>query len=101
MFTHIVWWTFKPEAQGRTGEENANLIRERLLALKERIEALKDISVSTQIQEGSTEAAQLVLVTRHDDASGFAAYASHPKHQLVLALLNQCTDSRKTLDFTE
>ena len=33
MVRHIVWWTLKPEAEGRTAAENAKLIKQRLEAL--------------------------------------------------------------------
>ena len=33
MIRHIVWWTLKPEAQGRPAAENARLIKEQGLAL--------------------------------------------------------------------
>ena len=34
MVRHIVWWTLKPEAEGRTAAENTKLIKQRLEALK-------------------------------------------------------------------
>ena len=34
MVRHIVWWTLKPEAEGRTAAENAKLIKQRLEALR-------------------------------------------------------------------
>ena len=46
MVRHIVWWTLKPEAEGRTAAENAKLIKQRLEALMGQIPSLKSLEVS-------------------------------------------------------
>ena len=46
MVRHIVWWTLKPEAEGRTAAENAKLIKQRLEALIGQIPSLKSLEVS-------------------------------------------------------
>lgn len=101
MLTHIVWWTFKPQAGGRSGAENAALVTAMLKDLRGRIPALKDLTVSATVLEASTESAELVLVTRHDDAAGLAAYAAHPDHQKVAAVLKDAVATRNALDFTD
>lgn len=101
MLTHIVWWTLKPEADGRTAAQNAALLKERMEALAGRIPSLKDISVGVTVLGSSTEEAGLVLVSRHDDAEGLAAYIAHPEHQAVGAVLKELVASRKAIDFLE
>ena len=101
MLTHIVWWTMKDNAGGRTADENIRLIRSQLEDLRGRIPSLKEIRLSTEILPGSTEPASLVLVTRHDDAAGLAAYAEHPEHQKVAVLLKEAAASRRAIDFIE
>lgn len=101
MLTHIVWWTLKPEADGKSAAENAALLKERLEKLQGLIPSLKGISVGLHVQNTSTEKADLVLVTRHDDDAGLAAYASHPEHLAVGDILKNVVLSRKSIDFLE
>lgn len=101
MLTHIVWWTMKAEAEGRSAAENVALIKSLLEGLRGRIPSLKELSVGAHFLPGTTEEAELVLVTRHDDAAGLAEYAAHPEHQKVAALLKNAAASRKAIDFTD
>ncbi len=101
MLTHIVWWTFKEAARGKSGAENAAEVRAALNGLRGKITELIDLSVSLTVLDSSTEKAELILVTRHDNAEGLAAYAAHPDHQKVAALLKEAAASRKALDFTD
>jgi hypothetical protein len=91
----------KAEAEGRTAAENASRIRSALEKLRGRIPELKELYVGTTVLPSSTEPAELVLVTRHDDPAGLAAYAAHPDHQKVLAILKETTSSRRAIDFTD
>lgn len=101
MLNHLVMWTFKPEANGKSAAENAAMIKERLLALRGRIPELKGISVSDVVLPTSTEQPTLVLLSRHDDAAGLAAYAAHPEHQEVAVLIKDLVSSRRAVDFIE
>ena len=99
MLTHIVWWTLKPEAHGKTAAQNAVVIKGQLEALYGKIPSLKKITVGMEILGSSTEALDLVLVTEHDNAEGLAAYASHPDHMQVAVYLKEAAASRKAIDF--
>lgn len=101
MLTHIVWWTMKDTANGKSAEENIRLITSGLESLRGRVPSLRELTVGSEILPGSTEQVSLVLVTRHDDAEGLAAYATHPEHQKVAALLKEATASRKAIDFID
>jgi hypothetical protein len=99
MLTHIVWWTLKPEAEGRTAAQNAAHIREQLYALKGVIPSLKNIRLSSELLSSCTESVDLILTTEHDDAEGLAAYATHPEHKKVAEYIGKVAASRRALDF--
>ena len=94
MVRHIVWWTLKPEAEGRTAAENAKLIKQRLEALMGQIPSLKSLEVSYDFLPTCT-------MTTHDDAEGLKAYAEHPAHVAVgKELIKLVTESRQAIDYT-
>ena len=99
MIRHIVWWTLKPEAEGRSATENAKRIKESLENLRGQIAELKSIEVSVDILPSTTVPLQVVLNSTHDDPAGLKAYAEHPKHQAVLPLIRAATESRQAIDY--
>ena len=93
MVRHIVWWTLKPEAEGRTAAENAKLIRQ--------IPSLKSLEVSYDLLPTCTMPVNVILMTTHDDAEGLKAYAEHPAHVAVgKELIKLVTESRQAIDYT-
>ena len=101
MVRHIVWWTLKPEAEGRTAAENAKLIKQRLEALMGQIPSLKSLEVSYVFLPTCTMPVNVILMTTHDDAEGLKAYAEPPAHVAVgKELIKLVTESRQAIDYT-
>lgn len=100
MIRHLVWWTLKPEAEGRTAAENAALMKARLEALMGEVPSLKSIEVSYEFLPSSTQPVQVILMSTHDDAAGLKAYAEHPKHVAVgTELVKLVTETRQAIDY--
>lgn len=72
MITHVVSFTFADKADA--GECVA-----RLRALEPQIEAIRTWFVGTD-SLGDPGAADVVLVSTHDDVDGLRAYQQHPAH---------------------
>lgn len=92
MLTHVVCFRF-------ASLEVAEEARERLLAMKGRIPALKGIEAGVDITR-SDRSYDLALLTRHDDRDGLAAYAADPIHGEVLAWLKPRIQHAVAVDFT-
>ena len=89
MVRHIVWWTLKPEAEGRTAAENAKLIKQRLEALMGQIPSLKSLEVSYDFLPTCTMPVNVILMTEH------------PAHVAVgKELIKLVTESRQAIDYT-
>ena len=86
MVRHIVWWTLKPEAEGRTAAENAKLIKQRLEALMGQIPSLKSLEVSYDFLPTCTMPVNVILMTTHDDVGK--------------ELIKLVTESRQAIDYT-
>lgn len=100
MVRHIVWWTLKTEAEGRSAADNAALIKQRLEALKGQIPALHSLEVSCDLLPTTTLPVQVILTTMHEDAAGLKAYAEHPLHVAVgKELISKVTASRQAIDY--
>lgn len=98
MVRHIVWWTLKDKAEGRTGAENARYIKEHCGVLRE-IPGVLSLEVSYLIEPTSTVAAQLALTSTHESREALAQYQINPIHVKFGGLAKAVCASRSCLDF--
>ena len=54
MIRHIVWWTLKPEAEGRSAAENAELMKKAARGLIGKIPGLLSLDISGTVLGTST-----------------------------------------------
>lgn len=100
MLRHIVWWTLKPEAMGRSAAQNAAVLKsiaERFIEFN--IPGLHSVEVSTFPLPTSTVPAEVVLFSSHDDEAALQVYAAHPEHQKLAAILKEVSTSRQAVDY--
>ena len=94
MVKHIVMWTLKEENK----EENANEMKKRLEALKDKIDFLRFIEVGINFND--TEAAyDIVLVTDFDTKDDLNAYQVHPDHKEVGVFVRSVVEKRAVVDY--
>lgn len=94
MLEHIV--LFKPKAQ-TTPEQEDELVR-RLLALRDQIPDIVDISAGRTITDRS-QGYRLGLVVRFRDKEGLDRYGPHPAHQQVVAFVKEIADDLIAVDY--
>ncbi len=99
MIKHIVWWTLKDEAEGRSANENAVLLKEKLENLQGKIDGLVSIEVSYNFKAGTTVPANLVLQSVHISEEALQIYASHPLHVDVASFLKKLVLERQAIDY--
>lgn len=97
MVRHIVFWTLKEEAEGRTKWENAKIIKERLEALVGVIDGLVDAEVGINENGGEYDA---VLLSTFESMDALKAYDVHPEHEKVRAFVKKVNVSRVAADYT-
>lgn len=98
MIKHIVMWTLKPEAMGRSAAENADRMKEMLEELNGAIPGLRHLEVSCDVFASNPEC-DIVLYSEFDTKKDLADYQAHPKHQRCVAWITQVAASRSLLDF--
>ena len=99
MIRHIVWWTLKPEAEGRSAAENAELMKKAVRGLVGKIPGLLSVDISGTVLGSSTMPAELVLHSTHTDEEALKAYAVHPLHLECGKLMKAVAESRQALDY--
>jgi hypothetical protein len=98
MIKHIVAWQFADEAEGADKATNVALAADALRALPGRIEGILGFEVVVP-QPGLESSADLTLNSTFVDAAALRAYAVHPEHQKVVALIGARRVGRLCVDY--
>ena len=98
MIRHLVMWRFKTRAEGRTAAANRERVRQALRALPAQIPGIVEFRVAS-IDDADPEACQLCLDSLFESHEALQAYAVHPAHQAVVALLRKVRSEKRFADF--
>lgn len=98
MIKHVVMWKLKESAEGNDKGQNKVAIKEKLLALKQKIKQIDSMEVGFNLNQ--TDAAyDVLLISTHKNKDALAEYAAHPDHQEVAGFIGKIVEDRKVVDF--
>jgi hypothetical protein len=99
MIKHLVLWKMKPVADGRTGKENAEILVQRLNALKSVIPCIVSIEAGINYRD-LPSAYDVGLHTSFKTKEDLETYQNHPAHvQVAEWTKSGITESRAMADF--
>lgn len=98
MIKHIVMWTLRDSAEGRSKEENARLLKTKLESLAESIPQIQHLEVGLNFNP-SEAACDVVLVTEFADRQSLQVYQDHPEHRNVVVFLEKVRLEKKVVDY--
>jgi len=102
MVRHVVFWKLKPEADGRSAEENGKLLAEKALSLLGQVPGLLDMEISFRILSTSGlegDRIDVALMSTHEDAQALEVYATHPLHQPIIEWAGNIMASRHAVNY--
>jgi hypothetical protein len=95
---HIVFWKLKKKAIGKSRDENAKLIKEKLEALNGKIPGLLSLEVGFDFSKERTSvdvAAYCTFANRED----LGNYLGHPEHEAVVPFLVKAASELRVADY--
>ncbi|PWL45467.1 MAG: stress responsive protein [Clostridiales bacterium] len=95
MIRHIVFWNLKEEAEGKTKEQNAAVIREGLEALVDKVDGLLMAEVRRNFNPGGMD---LCLVSEFESKEALNAYQTNPLHVKVKEFVHKVVTDRAVTD---
>lgn len=98
MIRHVVWWTLKENANGRSMVENVEHIQE-LSAMLHGLPSLTYVEISAKIQPSCTVPCNLVLMSTHKTMADLEAYRMDPVHIQFAEKVNEIATSRNCIDY--
>jgi hypothetical protein len=98
MIKHLVLWKMKSVADNRTGKENAEVMVQRLNALKDVVPSAVSIEAGINFN-ASAAACDAGLYSVFKTKEDLEAYQKHPAHVQVAEWINQVTEEKYVADF--
>lgn len=99
MIKHIVLFKLAEKAEGRSKEDNAILIKEKLESLKVMIKEIHKIEVSINDTEASSYNYDIILDSEFASFSDLEKYINHPEHKKVGEFISKVRISRAAIDY--
>lgn len=99
MIRHIVMFDFVKEYEGKNAIENAVIVKNQLLALKEKIKEIKNIEVGINDAEADETNYILCLTVDFDTIEDLNYYATHSEHLKVAAFIGRIKTNRACVDY--
>jgi malate synthase len=91
---HIVMWTFADEDK----QANLETVRDRLAALRDLVPGILTLEPVIPV-EGFEHSFDLVLYSEFESVDALRAYATHPDHVAVGALIRSVATQRVCVDY--
>ncbi len=81
MIKHVVLFKLAAEAEGNTRARNAQIMKEQLEALKDKIDVIRHISVNINHADAASDNYDVMLDSEFDSLEDLQQYIVHPEHQ--------------------
>jgi len=98
MIKHIVLWSFRPQAEGHSKQENIELARKKLLGLKDSIKEVRALEVGVNSNTGQ-DSFDLALYSEFENEKDLDTYQKHPEHLKAVDFLRKVRDRRVVADY--
>lgn len=98
MIRHVVMWKLFESADGRSRAENAQIARNALLELRERIDRIRDLEVGIDVLR-SERSCDLCLIASFETLDDLKYYSDHPAHLEVVEFMKKVREKAISVDF--
>ena len=98
MIKHIVLWRLNEDAYGNDKQANAQILKEKLLAMKGKVDGLLKIEVGFDFSN-EKDSCDVVLYSEFSSKEALHQYQIHPDHQEIKKWINDVRYERRVVDY--
>jgi hypothetical protein len=98
MIKHIVFWRLNESAYGNDKQTNAQILKEKLLAMKGKVNGLLKIEVGFDFSK-EKDSCDVVLYAEFGNKEALHQYQIHPDHQDIKKWINDVRYERRVVDY--
>lgn len=99
MIKHVVFFRLAEEAEGKTKQENAQIIKQGLMSLLDKVPVLKFERVGINIPNAKKTDYDVCLECEFASWEDVDTYQNHPEHLKVAAYIAKCRTARAAVDY--
>ena len=99
MVKHIVFFRLQEQAEGHSKQENAQIIKQGLESLINKIPYLIKSEVGINIPNAPKTDFDICLQCEFDNWSDLNAYAVHPEHLKIVEYIGKVKSARSAVDY--
>lgn len=99
MVKHVVFFRLADMAEGKTKLENAQIIKQGLLSLLDKVAVLRSEKVGINIPNATKTDYDICLECEFDTWEDLDTYQNHPEHLKVAAYIAKCRTARAAVDY--
>lgn len=98
MIKHIVFWRLNESAYGNDKLTNARILKEKLLAMKDKVDGLLKIEVGFDFSN-EKDSCDVVLYSEFVNKEALHRYQIHPDHEEIKKWLSEVRYERRVIDY--
>ena len=95
---HIVMWTLKDEAEGKSKAQNMQKARDLLMGCSSLVPGIEHFEVGLKT-DGLDCTCDVILNSVFKDEAALTAYQNHPNHQAIKPFMKAIVAQRQCMDF--
>ena len=99
MIKHVVFFRLADQAEGKSKQENAQIIKQGLLSLLDKVPVLRSEQVGINIPNAKKTDYDICLECEFDSWEDVDTYQNHPEHLKVAGYIAKCRTARAAVDY--
>jgi hypothetical protein len=98
MIKHIVFWRLNESAYGNDKQTNADILKEKLLAMEGKVNGLLKVEVGFDFSN-EKDSCDVVLYSEFENKEALHHYQTHPDHEGIKKWLSEVRYERRVVDY--
>ena len=98
MIKHIVFWRLNESAYGNDKQTNAQILKEKLLAMQGKVKGLLKVEVGLDFSN-EIDSCDVVLYSEFTIKEALHQYQIHPDHEEIKKWLSEVRYERRVVDY--
>jgi hypothetical protein len=98
LIKHIVFWRLNESAYGNDKQTNAQILKEKLLAMQGKVDGLLKVEIGFDFSN-EKDSCDVVLYSEFTSKEALYQYQIHPDHEEIKKWLSEVRYERRVLDY--
>lgn len=98
MIKHIVLWRLNESAYGNDKQTNAELLKEKLLAMKDKVDGLLKVEIGFDFSR-EKDSSDVAIYSEFTTKEALQNYQTHPDHEEIKKWLSEVRFERRVVDY--